>query len=353
MIDFIIVGRGLAANVLMHSFRQQQISFKVVGNDQLSSCSKVAAGIWNPIVFKRLTKSWLAEELVKNLTSFYKTCEASLNTTLITQRPIIKPFTEEQEKQLWKKKSTNDLCDFLDRDIRSDIPDVLNHCNIPNQYGEVKQSGNLNVAEFLKASFLFFKDDFFSETFEYHQLQIQTDKVIYKTLEAKKIIFCEGHLVKHNPFFNWIPLKPAKGEILTIEAPELKLKNLIFNKNGFLMDVEPSVFKLGATYVWDDFTDEPTNKSLMELEQKLKYMIRCDYSILKHEAGVRPSSIDRRPIIGVHPKYNNLFVFNGLGTKGVMLAPYFAKNFVDFYLKKAPIQSDVDVSRFYSLYERK
>jgi glycine oxidase len=350
MIDFIIVGQGLAANVLMHSFRQQQISFKVVGNAELSSCSKVAAGIWNPIVFKRLTKSWMAEELLKNLTSFYTTCETSLNTALITQRPIIKPFTEEQEKQLWKKKAKNELCEFLNGDIRSDIPETLSSCNIPNHYGEVKQSGNLNVAEFLKASTSFFKEFLFSETFDYSMLQIQTDKVIYKTIEAKKIIFCEGHLVKHNPFFNWIPLKPAKGEILTIEAPMLKLKNLIFNKNGFLMDVESNVYKIGATYVWDNFTDEPTEKSLMELEEKLKQMIKCDYSILKHEAGVRPSSIDRRPIIGVHPKYDNIFVFNGLGTKGVMLAPYFAKNFVDFYLKKASIQSDVDVSRFYHLY---
>ena len=350
MTDFVIVGQGLAASVLMHSFHQAKISFKVVGNDELSSCSKVAAGIWNPIVFKRLTKSWLAEEVVPCLTNFYSSCENTLDASFITQRPIIKPFTEEQEKQLWKKKAKNELCEFLNGDVRSDIPETLSSCNIPNQYGEVKQCGNLHVAEFLKASTLFFKEFLFSETFDYSALQLQSDRVIYKTIEAKKIIFCEGHLVKHNPFFKWIPLKPAKGEILTIEAPGLKLKNLIFNKNGFLMDVATNVYKVGATYAWDDFNDASTQKALTELEQKLKHMTSCAYKVLKHEAGVRPSSIDRRPIIGTHPKYDNLFVFNGLGTKGVMLAPYFAKNFVDFYLKRATIHSEVDVSRFYHLY---
>ena len=85
---------------------------------------------------------------------------------------------------------------------------------------------------------------------------------------------------------------------------------------------------------------------VIELEEKLKTLINLPYTILKHEAGVRPSVIDRRPVIGCHPKFKNIFVFNGLGTKGVMLAPYFANQFVENLKNGTKLQVDVDISRF-------
>src|SRR5689334_3582534 len=101
MTDFIIVGRGLAATTLMHAFHKNEISFQVIADPKLSQCSKVAAGIWNPIVFKRMTRSWLAEKLIPSLNEFYFDCEKKLGVKLVTQRSIIKPFNEEHEKALW------------------------------------------------------------------------------------------------------------------------------------------------------------------------------------------------------------------------------------------------------------
>ena len=116
------------------------------------------------------------------------------------------------------------------------------------------------------------------------------------------------------------------------------------------MDLGNKRYKVGATYAWDDLSEEPTEAGASELHNKLKQLISCDYNLIKHEAGIRPSSIDRRPIIGAHPQHKNLFIFNGLGTKGVMLAPYFAKNFVNFYLEKESIHEEVNVKRFYKDY---
>ncbi len=350
MIDFIIVGRGLAANVLAHNFHKNNISFNLIGNDKLSNCSNAAAGIWNPVVFKRLTKSWLAQDLISCLNKFYTECELRVNSKFLTQRVIIKPFTEDQEKKLWVKKAESELIDFLDDRIYNlDLPELSN-CKISNQYGVVKQSGNLDLSEFCKSSSLFFQQNILDEFFDHKKLTFNNTSVTYHNVIAKNIIFCEGYLVKSNPYFNWIPLKPAKGETLIISAPDLKFKNKIVNKNGFLIDLKNGVFKLGATYNWDHLSDECTDQGLQELKSKLNSLINCDYSIISHLAGVRPSSIDRRPIIGAHPEYKNLFVFNGLGTKGVMLAPYFSENFVNFYLKNEPLIDDVNVKRFYSNY---
>lgn len=351
MKEFIIVGRGLAANVLMHTLHQRGISFTVIGSEHLSSCSRVAAGIWNPVVFKRMTKSWLADELIAYLETFYAGCEERLQKKIVTPRPIIKPFTEEQEKKLWIRKSGLELRGYLDPELKEEIPAFLAQCTITSGYGSIHRCGNLDVAGFLDASTLFFKDSIVDETFDHRQLQVFPDKLVYGTTEAKNIIFCEGYLVKDNPFFNWIPMKPAKGEVLTVSVPELKLKNTIFNRNGFLMDIAPGLYKTGATYEWQDLSERLTEKGRQELIEKLGQMTTCAYTITKQEAGVRPSSIDRRPLIGRHPKYGNLYVFNGLGTKGVMLAPFFSNNFVNFYLQQETMHREADLSRFYSLYD--
>lgn len=350
MVDFIIVGRGLAATVMAHRLHQDHLSFHLIGPHAETNSSLVAGGIWNPIVFKRLTKSWLANDLVPELNRFYSACEKDLGQTLLCQRSLVKPFVEEQEKVLWTKKAAGELSDFLDPKIYTETSEQFVNCKISNAYGAVKQSGNINMAAFINGSAEFFKSSYHNELFEHALLTIEEDHVSYKGLKAKNILFCEGYLVKNNPYFNWIPLKPAKGEVFIIESNDLKLNNCIFNKNGFLMDLGNKRYKVGATYAWDDLTEEPTEAGASELHNKLKQLISCEYSLIKHEAGIRPSSIDRRPIIGTHPQYKNLFIFNGLGTKGVMLAPYFAKNFVNFYLEKESIHEEVNVKRFYKDY---
>lgn len=352
MTEILIVGRGLAATCLMHAFHQRGISFQVVGDPSLTNSSRVAAGIWNPVVFKRLTKSWKAEVFVPGLLRFYKNCEQTLGRKLFTERAILKPFTEDQEKKLWLKKSQLELEGFIDPTIHAPTENLAAY-HIPNGYGRVLQAGNLHLDVFLEASAEFFKDSLLQERFEHKHLKIQEDNIDYKNIRARRLVFCEGRFMTENPYFNWLPLKPAKGEVLTLEGDFPGLENNILNKNGFLMQCGPNRYRLGATYEWTDLTEQPTAQGLAELESKIKAMTNKPYTILKHEAGVRPSSLDRRPLIGEHPQHKNLLVFNGLGTKGVMLAPVLAENFVNFCLKQEPLWPEVHIERFYHLYEQK
>jgi len=350
MRDFIIVGRGLAANVLAHSFQKHNISFSIIGKTELSSSSFVAAGIWNPIVFKRMTASWLAHQTVPFLLSFYNDCEERMNKRFVHKRNIIKPFVQEQEKQLWLKKSKNELSEFLNDQIQTVRPGEFKNCNIAGEYGLVEQSGNIDLPIFLNESSIYFKDHVVNDVFDYNELEVLSDHVSYKTIKARNIVFCEGHLVKNNPFFNWIPFKPAKGEVITISA-DVGLERQILNKGGFILKLAENTFKVGATYEWNDLTEEPTAKGLTELKAKLAQLVTSESSIINHEAGIRPSTIDRRPVMGKHPANNNIYIFNGLGTKGVMLAPFFANNFVFCYLQKQALNAEADVKRFYSLHK--
>jgi glycine oxidase len=352
MTDCLIIGQGLAACTLAHVLHQHGLTFKLIGLPNLSSCSTVAAGIWNPVVFKRLTQSWMAEDLIDELLLFYSNVEKITKINLLTHRPIIRSFFEEQEINLWQKKSQNYLNGFLDKEIFTRKENEFSGALISSKYGKVLRAGNLNVTEFLKATLLFFKENAVEDFFDYSVLTTHSSHIQYKQFNAKNIIFCEGYLVKDNPYFNWVPLKPAKGETLDLKIINLNIDDVILNKDAYLMNTRENIFKLGATYNWEELNDVPTEKGQTELSQKLKYLINSPYEITNHQAGVRPASIDRRPIIGVHPDYKNLFVFNGLGAKGVMLAPYFAKNLVNFILQKNNILTEADVKRFYHLYKK-
>ncbi len=351
--EFLIIGSGLAAWVLAHTLYSKAINFKIIGNSNLSSCSHVAAGIWNPIVFKRFTKSWLANELISELLSFYKKAEQQTSSTFLTERNIIKLFYEEQEKTLWQKKEQAELHTFLNPNFISTNNLNFQNAMLTREVGIVERSGNLDVSKFINTSKLFFNKLYTEETVDYKQLAINENFVSYKNKTYSNIIFAEGHLVKHNPFFNFIPLNPAKGELLHIEHNSLNIQNYILNKDCFVFNAHTNNFIIGATYNWSELNDTPTEKAKTELLTKFNFLVTNNYKVLQQKAGVRPASIDRRPIVGQHPKHKNLWVFNGLGTKGVMLAPFFAKQLINFYLNKEMLNLEVDVKRFYNQYERR
>ena len=346
--DFIIVGQGIAGSVMALSLINAGYSVIIINHSSLSSSSKVAGGIWNPIVFKRLTKSWMADELVTELNSFYEHWENIFETSLICKREIIKPFTEDQEKNLWLKKSNDNESknSFLDKNTYEKYQ--LDENYQIKSYSKVLQAGNLDVVKFLEQTknFLIETQMYLEDEFDYNQLDILDSEVHYKNMSASNIMFCEGYLISKNPYFNWIPMKPAKGETLTIESRYIHLSNDIFNKGFFIMPLGNHLFKIGATYAWDELNDSPTEEAKQELIQKLNTVITTPYKIISHEAGVRPSVTDRRPVVGTHPVYKNIFIFNGMGTKAVMIAPYFAKQLINAIKNNSSINKEVSPARF-------
>jgi glycine oxidase len=344
--DSIIVGGGLAGSVLALQYLKHGKSILIVDAPHLSLSSKVAAGIWNPIVFKRLTKSYLADDLIPYLNTFYEAAEILLQTHFIKNRPIIKFLKEQNEIDFWQKKIDGDMGAYLDQ-VNLELP---YHKNIDDQakaYAKVKQTGVLNTNVFLLSlqKYLMANHSLLSETFDYNALQINSDSVHYKNISADKVLFCEGYLVKDNPFFNYVPMKPVKGETIVIASKDAHIEDII-NKHLFILPLGNDQYKVGATFNWDDLNDTPTETGIAGLENDLKALLKSPFTILKKEAGVRPAVIDRRPIIGLHPHHQNLGIFNGFGTKGVMLCPYLSEILYNFIFLGHNMSKEIDVCRF-------
>ena len=120
----------------------------------------------------------------------------------------------------------------------------------------------------------------------------------------------------------------------------------IINRGVFLLP-KGDHFRVGSTYDHDLMTYEPQQKGIENLKQRLAKLYTGSYEIINISAGIRPTTDDRRPYIGWHPENKGVGIFNGFGTKGVSLVPYFSKLFIDSIEGKARIHPEADVSRVF------
>ncbi len=332
----VIVGWGLAGSVLAWQFYLKGVGFQV--NDSgVNWSTRTAAGLVNPIVFKRMTKSWNADILMPYAEEFYTKIEQILGVKLISRKPIFRVFASTAEENDWSSKQGDDRFKaYLSNQSTTETP-LPNHFKFPFGLGCVTTFGSLNTNLFLDATKIFFERQgiqFINQRFDYSQLVANT-----------AYFFCEGVEIKNNPLFNYLPLKPTHGETLDIESKELNFEATI-NKNMFLTHVQGNRYKIGATYNWE--LDQPyvTEAARAELVEKLAEFANFEYTILTQNAGIRPTVIDRKPLLGIHPTVKNAIVFNGLGTKGVMIAPYYAARLVDHVYADTKLESEVDIVRF-------
>jgi hypothetical protein len=222
----------------------------------------------------------------------------------------------------------------------------MNAIDSPFNFGEVLHSGYLDTALLLDVykDFLNSKYLLQNETFDHSLLEKNKDFVSYKNYKAKNIVFAEGFGMLSNPFFSKLPLDGTKGELLLIKAPHLNLK-VIVKTSIFIIPVGIDLYKVGATYNWQDKTNIPTEAAKKELVDQLKELIQCEFEIIEHYAGVRPTVKDRRPLVGTHPIHGNIHVLNGLGTRGVMLAPAMATSLFNNIENNIQLDPMIDIKR--------
>jgi glycine/D-amino acid oxidase-like deaminating enzyme len=181
-------------------------------------------------------------------------------------------------------------------------------------------------------------------------LQIDTSGIQYKSLAAKEIIFCEGYQGAANPFFSWLPFSLNKGEILDIET-DLLANEYIYNKAVYVLGLGEKRWRIGATYNWRQVDAVISPDGRQELEIKLKNLLKLPFTVIDQKAGIRPAVRDRRPLIGRHPRHPNVNLFNGMGSKGVMMAPYLAHHFERVLSRQEELNPEVNILRYLALYQ--
>jgi len=342
--DYIIIGCGLAGINFCELLETHNKSFVVFDNNSQTS-TKVAGGLYNPVILNRFTKVWRSREQLDLALPKYKVLEEKLDTKLNFPTPIHRLFHYEKEIKMWLKQAKKpELSEFMSVDFKHNTNPYI---DAPLGFGEVLHTGRIDTKQLVEnyRNCLKEKNQFLEETFDYDAIQHYENHVSFKNIEAKHVIFAEGYGLTQNPYFNDLPLSGLKGEYITIKAPSLKLTEVI-KSSVFVIPLGQDLYRIGATFEKIEKTNTTTEARKIELKEKLAKFISTDFEIVNHTAGIRPTVKDHKPLVGRHKTYNNLYVLNGLGARGVMIGPYAAKALFQFIEKKQPIPEDININRF-------
>lgn len=345
----LIVGLGIAGINLCHRLEREGRSLVVIDPCPAHSSSLIAGGIYNPIVIKRKVKTWKADVLFDFLVPHYRQMEEVLRRGFLRHGfPILKPISSEHELDEWQAAIDSGAVTPYVSEVVRGVPDgpfkasVCGHVVI-NHGGFVRMDGAIRAYR----DHLHGKGILRREKLDFSKLEITADGIRYGDVTADRVIFCEGRHISENPFFNWLPMRPTKGQMLTVRITSGLMPDHVYNQQFYLFPTdEQGVFRLGATYEWHDLNEESTPAAREELISRVEKALDIDLEVLDQQAAIRPNVADRRPLIGRHPEHERLVLFNGMGSKGVMLAPYFAEQLVRHLYHDGRLDAEADLSRF-------
>ncbi len=347
--DTLIIGQGLAGSLLAWQLLEQGQRVMLISREDRQCASRMAAGLVNPVTGKRLVLSAQIEQYLPTALSLYQQLEQHFSQRFYHQKSMLRLFRSTDEIPLWQKRVADpDYQPYLETTTRQEHNPGL---QMPLGGFRQLQTGYLDTVALLDRL-----DEYFMQhraclhkTVHYKDILINSDAVHVGALQARRLIFCEGYQGSNNPWFDWLPYKPAKGEILTLKIDQLDIDEII-NAGKWLLPIGDNVYRFGATYEWQGLDEQASVTAKQELLQALTQIIGENRTIklVRHQAGVRPCTMDTRPYIGLHPQHPQLGIFNGFGSKGSLMIPYYAKQFSKFLQGDQIDFTEADIKRYWN-----
>lgn len=345
-VDCLIVGQGIAGSVLSYVLHRRGYSVAMVDNGNPNTSSRIAAGLWNPVSFRHLHLTWRYEEFYSHAELCYRSMEEYFNTSFFHPLEIARIFPDHSSANEFDVCSVQPgLKKYL---VTEGDETVERNCNHPFGHALVKHAGWLNIPSMMTAiqQLWLARETYRHEEFDYSLLQVTDNTCIYKDIEANNVVFATGMFNENNPWFNGMKIIPNKGQVSTVQLPGIEFSRIL-NFGHFLLPLGNGNYRLGSTYE-REFLNEFPEEEVRDLFLKNLFDVWPNQALtIDHFAGLRPTTKDRKPVLGRHPEFGKLFFINGLGSKGVLLAPWHADHLADAITLNAPIEKEVSLFRYW------
>ena len=344
-----IIGMGIAGTCLAWQLLDRGADIHIYDICDANSCSRIAAGIVNPVTGRRFVLSWRFAELNETARNFYQQMEQELDIFIMHQMPIVRNI----EDQRFKDDILAKIADPVYSDYLSESCFDHEDFKTASELVEVRGGMRVDMEKLIKTSRNVFKADGTLKDIrvETGDIVIEDNSFTIGCESYDKIVFCEGASGASNPWFSYLPFNLSKGELLIITGNPSY--DFMYKDKVFFVPMNTEEVWIGSAYQWN-FDDElPTEAGKEKLIDKLNSFCKKAYDISEHKAAVRPTVKDRRPLLGEHPDLSDLYIFNGLGTKGANLAPWMSAHMAEFILENKALDRDVDIKRFANYYTSK
>ncbi|MEM6802541.1 MAG: FAD-binding oxidoreductase [Bacteroidota bacterium] len=343
----LIIGGGLAGSMLAARLCLRGQEVVVMDDKDSHAASPVAAGLFNVITGRFGAKSWMADTLVPELRAFFAIPVFQSLNSFVQNSLIYRPFKTAEEYNKWTARAEDeayrDWADFMD------YPQSPEYIKNPLGGIMIKQCGWLDIPSFLQSLQAILVEEFAlsiqQEKFE--EGKLDSEKVSYESLGTfDEIVFCTGYRTKEMSLFEELPIIPNKGEVLVLEIPDLDLP-FVLSKKVYLIPQGNQRYICGSTYKNQFEHPHPTQEGKEEICLHLEKALKLPYRVLEQRSGIRPTTPNRRPILGTHPAHRQIHYFGGFGTKGVLLSPYFSRRMAAYLCgEKIEFLKEVSIARY-------
>lgn len=348
-VDYIIVGQGLCGTWLSYYLTKEVKKVLVIDKSQPYSATKVASGIINPVTGRRIVRTWRIEELLPFSIKAYKAFGNEMNVDLMKETNIIDFHPTLQMRDAFENRLQEEpeyLHSVNDEEYKS-------YFNYNYGAGKVSPCLLIDLQTMLSEwrNKLLAAESLLEESFSWNDITIHNDYVQYKDIVAQKIICCEGVVGFDNPYFKNLPYSHMKGEAIIASIQGLP-NNSIYKHGLSIVPWKDNLFWVGSNYEWKFDHTNPTAAFKQKVENFFTNFLKIPFTIVDHIAADRPTNMERRPFVGLHPIHSSVGILNGMGTKGCSLAPFFAHQLSNHLLSGSEIYADADVKRFEKILNR-
>lgn len=344
--DYLIVGQGLAGSLIALNLLQRGKKVLVIDDGHKHSASKVAAGLINPITGRRHVLSWRFLECWDFLCSDYSRWEKQFNDRFFHEMPLLRFLRTEEEKLAFEQKFEAENFSGVELEYPYDTTGVPG-LNTTDLCYQLFQTGYVDQNKFIQTVRKWLAEEkSLMETFwNVSEFSREMGSVSWRGIQAAGIIFTQGYMNDKNPFFRDLPFRHAKGELLDLTSDSVG-EPLILNRGKWLLPLGDGRYRAGATYDLESINLRKTENGKQEIMEGLSELVDWKLNVENHRAGIRPALHDFKPVMGKHPWFPELIIFNGLGSKGSLLAPLLAKELVEHLEDGMPIHPESDIERF-------
>ncbi|MFA6286361.1 MAG: FAD-dependent oxidoreductase [Opitutaceae bacterium] len=320
----LIVGQGLAGTVLGWTFERAGIAFEIADVGHASAASRVGAGIINPITGQRIVKSRGVDALLPRALEVYRAMEAQWGVSLVRPMRVRRFFNDDRERRVFAEKSaTGELAPYAGE---ADADGFW-----------IEGAARVDTAALIATARARWLAD--------GRLREERVDLAGALGRYDVVILCTGADDCGGLAWGDVKCARATGEIFLLAVGGLA-PEVILNRGHWVLPTEEGLAKVGATYTreGDVLAGEVAREELTKSATRL--LGGRAFTVVAQESGVRVTSPDRYPLAGRSLREPRLGVFNGLGSKGALLAPWLAHQWVNHLTEGVPFDREVAVGRF-------
>jgi glycine oxidase len=322
-IDALVVGAGLGGALLRYRLHLAGLRVLWVDPDEANTATRASAGIMNPVTGRRFTLSWRFGEMLKESLALYGKLEHHAETPLLHKRSLLRTLFTERDQEQWMLRMGSPGYQELMRAPLSSVsfPFLRDAPTV----GLIQPVWQVDLPAVVRAVSAFCGPWIKGKWLPERTLEL-ADGNREDLPDAIPVFLCSGAAS-----FPLLPLKPFKGEALIIRSHDLPADRIIHHKLK-VVPLGKERYWVGSRDSWSWKDTGPENDTSQVICQTLDQWFDIRYQVEEVLAGIRPSSVRRRPFAGRLPGTSHTWVLNGLGTKGASLAPLVSADLVRQFL---------------------